>query len=598
MARVWVKKFILSAKQRGSAIIGALIFGGILMIVIGAVMTFTSYRMEASIQEWWTLKAMGIAEAGMAVALAELAKNVNFATHEVTVGKDLPWGSAKTYQVSTKNIGTLSIKAKDKAFWCNFGEGEFKIKCGSVPYKNDNLKTPGIDETKTYKKLEILAKLEGTVRRISAVLQSHLLAREFFLYDGNILSTPEGWLGDKDFNYFCGGRYYGHNGVEIGKVRMEQHVPKPDGTRQIFQEVDFISSGNGNIYCYDDTRFFFKQSPGKEEIFKKNSDITQGNTTYNTSEIYGVPDTKANLGGLPYELIESHPKIPENFRAFVKDELTAIKIPPVRVPFGSLKNQAQSGGLALSSASGKKPAEGVELIDYPLPKMWDEGGSQHSIKAFRIDFGTQISPKNGPAKGIIYSEVDLIVHGNPSGNITIVSEKNIFISGDFNQKGVLKVESKPEGDLERFGLPQNYEPGPWKSLDSKIDYGRNNFDYFGLEGGSLKEGSPRKSLLDDVSKTESKKKHHFAVSLIAKKRIVFDYRNPLDCFENEIYPFMRYKLAEFISKSNDPDNADSDGKIKSAFLVKPFSGEISGCSAQDPAGLEQSLVKFFGRYSL
>lgn len=51
-----------------------------------------------------------------------------------------------------------------------------------------------------------------------------------------------------------------------------------------------------------------------------------------------------------------------------------------------------------------------------------------------VDFGSNLreSKVTVPENGVIYSEKDVVIKGIPK-NISIISAKNVFVAGDFNQ---------------------------------------------------------------------------------------------------------------------------------------------------------------------
>ena len=69
---------ILPSARRGSAIITAIGMGIVLFFIIAAVHTFSSYRMQTTIQESRRVKALALAEAGLELAIGELFRNASF----------------------------------------------------------------------------------------------------------------------------------------------------------------------------------------------------------------------------------------------------------------------------------------------------------------------------------------------------------------------------------------------------------------------------------------------------------------------------------------------------------------------------------------
>jgi hypothetical protein len=163
---------------------------------------------------------------------------------------------------------------------------------------------------------------------------------------------------------------------------------------------------------------------------------------------------------------------------------------------------------------------------------------------------------------MIYAETDVVIKGNPPKDLHIVTPENVFVAGDFNQAG------NPDIIEERYGLPQDYDSG--KNALTSNDY----------------RSEVRAKLLDDIDSSDFR--NHVAATVVAGKRIVYDYRSPVDCFENELYPFMKYKLAASIA---DETNAEQN------TLQHNISGTIEA-SATTEEDFKAAVEDFFDRYKI
>jgi hypothetical protein len=536
-------------KQRqGSAIITAVGLGFILTLIIVMLHIFTSHRVQTVVREGESAKALGIAEAGLELIIAELYTNSSFTTHKLNA--DLTWGSALNWTSTLENNSAHGLVLDNKGsgtYSGKLGDGSFKVKIGLIPYQ-DNENTKTIDESKAYLKVEALGRYADTVRQVTAVLNRRFPAREFLMYDGGILSLVFGQPALTNTNYFSVGHLYGHKGIEIGQILMSRHSPASPGTKQELNEMNAILSGNGGIYIY---------SPIKAKFFAKNTQslvdfVIPTNTTFPTNGTYDDPTQKEH-GAFPRELTEKLPKIPETLKPWIKDKEDGFSISPRSPAFELYKTEAEkSDGLFISS--GKNSSY---MTKYQLPHGWKPNTS--SLDVAYLDFGTGLHDGNVkvPANGVIYSDNDIVIKGNPDANVSIISTKNIFIAGDFNQRG------DPDDPDFRYGFPQDYDDKALISHNYKAD-------------------------LAELLKTDAtrEKKYHYAATVIAKERIVYDYRSPVDCFENEIFPFMKYELAKAITADEAFSKANCLEKNQAAFK----------CAAADVDAFKDNIKDFFVKY--
>lgn len=539
--------------RRGSATLIALGMGFVLLIVIAGVRSFSSYRIQNTITESRNLKALAIAEAGVSMAIAELANNSRFKTHKVNA--NLTWSTpedtSKSLQNDT-NFGFSLAAAAKGTYNGRLGDGEFKVRLGPIPYQDDP-RTLNIDESKAFFLVESMGKIGDTIRVVKSVLQRRFPGREFLLYDGGFLSLVYGTPGMNNTNKFSTGHLYGHLGIEIGRILNSSHSPCTPGTNQELYDMNSIISGDGGIFLYNDIKAQFRARPGLPALdttLKKNS-------TFPLNGTYTTPDGK-KYGEYPKELLETTPEIDDPSGALkdrVKDKNAHVSLTPISPEFEAYKKEAQSQGTYIPLSACNE--------DYPLTAGWPSPG-----KVKILDFGTQLHNGNAnvPTNGVIFSDGPLVIKGNPKKGVKIVSRKDIFVAGDFNQAGDPNATGGGGQNPQRYGFPQSYQDNAGKNEDYK---------------------DTAKALLKDDIDT-SKFVHHQAATIIAHDRIVFDYRSPIDCFENELYPYMKYKIAT---------------QLKNATAAKMSVLQVSGnggaqIDATTPASVSNSIASYFSDFPL
>lgn len=544
--------------KSGSAIITAIGMGVVLLFVIAAVYTFSSHRMQTTILESQKVKALGLAEAGLELVIAELLNNSSFATHETTSAFEWKNDLPRTSSVENNSNHALKITNSGRGtYHGKLGDGEFKVKVALIPYKDDT-KTKAIDESLSFLRVESLGKFENTIRKIEAVVNRRFPAREFLMYDGGFLSLVYGKPGNNNKNVFSTGHLYGHEGVEIGRILNTAQSPSPQGpgTTQELDDMNAIISGAGGIFIYSPINAKFREKRGAPAL----STVIPKNTVFPLNGTYDNPADK-EYGAYPNELKEARPALSENLKPWIKDAEDGISLAPRKPNFVGLKADAKTPkGLFFSASDNSGMSK-----KYRMPNGWTENGANH-LDAVILDFGSNLReskvslPPN--FNGVIYSEKDVVIKGNPPANINIVSDRNVFVAGDFNQSG------DPNDFNEFYGLPQDYKGG---NALTATDYADNIKD----------------KLKDDVSNDPTKHKHHVAATVIAAHRIVYDYRSPVDCFENEIFPYMKYELAKAIT---------DDATAKANCLEKNRSGIIN--AGTNEASFTAKIEKYFQQFPI
>lgn len=547
--------------KAGSAILTAIGMGVVLFIIIAAVYSFSSYRMQATILEGQRVKALAIAEAGLELAIGELLNNSGFATHVTT--KEFEWKNAlprKHSQDNNSDHGFKITSGNSGFYGGKLGDGEFKVKVGCIPYKDDD-KTKTIDESFSFLRIEALGRFENTVRRVEAVINRRYPAREFLMYDGGFLSLVYGEPKLQNKNVFSTGHLYGHSGVEIGRIMLNAHSPVVHGTTQELDDMNAIISGAGGIFIYSPIKAKFREKRG---VAAKSVEIPK-NITFPTNGTYKNPADK-KFGAYPEELKGDPPPIDDSLKPWIKTKDDGISITPRAPSFTQLKAEAKTAkGMFFA-----KTDSGALSKKYKMPNGWTADNSSH-LPAVILDFGSNIreSKVTLPANfnGIIYSEKDIVIKGNPPVDVQIISDKNVFVAGDFNQSGDPKSATQLDKFDEYYGLPQDYIAG--SNALTATDY---------TDNIKLK-------LTDDVNATAYK--NHVAAKVIARERIVYDYRSPVDAFENELFPYMKYELAKRI--------ADDDA-AKANCLERNRSGTLNASS--DQATFEAAIDDYFAKFPI
>lgn len=548
--------------KKGSAIITAIGMGIVLLIVIAGVFSFSKYRTQTVVNESKKVKALALAEAGLEVALGELFNNASFQTHEVdkpsSADESPKWKESSlnrecllqpnnenghNFQIDSSTSGTISG---------TLGDGKFKVRIGNIPY-DDNPNTKAIDESKAYVFIEAMGMYDKTVRKIEAVVNRRYPCREFLMYDGGILSVVYGQSGQQytnDSNIFSVGHLYGHQGVEISQIKYYQQQSGHDGTKQELKDIDAILSGAGGIFFYSDVKAHFKNKNSGE-----GKDVTiKANCIFPTNGSY--PEGKRNHGEFPTELKDQTPAIPQEISSWVKDKNSGISIPPKAPSFAQYKKEAQSGGKYYSSGN----------TQYKVSSAYGD-----TVNAVYLDFGSGNSKireannecKNIPTNGVFYSDTDIVIKGNPPKDVSIVSEKNIFVAGDFNQNS-----GGGDGE-EKYGFPQYYSNNALKDQTYEPNI---------------------EKLFENDKDSNATNRYHVAATIVAKERVVFDHRSPVDCFENELVPYLKYELAKAI-------NTDSSKNIDQT--LDPNGWKSLSIKASDTYdGFKESIASFTKKFKI
>lgn len=535
--------------------------GIVLMLVILGLHSFSSYRIQTTIQTSRKTKALAIAEAAIEMAIAELSYSYNYETNKTN--KNLEWleEQDRPQLLQSNSAHNFSLNSSSKGVYSGkLGDGEFKVKIGNIPYQDDD-RTLNINEEFAYVFIEALGKYEDTIKRVKVVVNRRFPAREFLMYDADILSLVYGEPGQSNKNVFSTGHLYGHKGIEISRILTKRHNPVSPGTDQELDDMNAIISGAGHIFLFSPIKTKFRDKPnlpGPNLVLPKNYSFPSHGT-------YLKPNGK-KYGEYPQEMLAAKPEFPEDLKdrigPWFKQKEDGVSLELQVDSYYKYREAAKEAGKGLYFAANYADANFGK--NYRVPDGWT-GNSNKTVKSILLDFGNNIRPGNVnlPANfnGVIFAEDNIVIKGNPPKDLNIVSPKNVFVAGDFNQAG-----DKNEID-EFYGMPQDYEYG--KNALTANDY----------------HPDVREKLQDDLSASF---KNHVAAKVIAGERVVYDYRSPIDCFSNELYPFMKYKLGSYLA---------GESNSRSNTLEHNQSGQIvASCSTRE--GIASGVASFFSEYKI
>ncbi|MFC1743646.1 hypothetical protein ACFL35_06595 [Candidatus Riflebacteria bacterium] len=543
--------------RRGSAVIVAVGLAVVLLFLVAGFSHFSIESTRTASEEGKAYIASSYAEAGLNLVIGELRKNPEFLTHT----KVDPLSGAKNYSLYLQGdeAGLLKIDSGTQGVVKGtIGFGEFRVAICKVKMKDDR-KTPTINESDRYYRVVSMGKYKKSVRKISAIIQKNLVGKEYLMYNGGVLPLIYGKTGVNEYNYLGNASFYGHNGIEVGRVSMEKHQKRQPGTG-----IKFFNTGTletqGGVWVYHSTDLEVRRKNNRK-VMK----ILKANYSFPTRGKYPGGKKGEEGGEYPEQMAEPKPLANPEADMKVLDEHifnSFNRTPPKLVkelPFAFWEQKAKDDGIFLDSSY-------PDITEYQSPYKDHPGLGNGKFKCIKLNFG----PFNGqggqkddpltPRNNLIYSKLPLLIYGNPDKNLLIVSEKDIFIIGDFNQAG-------KKGKKEHYyGFPQNYPKNePKKQQDYKYPH-------------------PAEDLARDYSGV-----CHKAVSVIAKARFWYDYRNPLYFLKNELRPYLAYEIAR-MARGRDVSKVKYSGSLYNQFLATSGQGMES---VTDTDVLKSKLKDYF-----
>ncbi|MGM0599012.1 MAG: hypothetical protein ACQETH_04240 [Candidatus Rifleibacteriota bacterium] len=447
----------LSRLRDGQALIVILMICLVLGILGGAVLRFQSGQINLLSKSARDYIALCVAEAGIHCVLAEMKADYQFVTHGNPYIPTENWGSpAKHKYPILKSYKLLKLDSNDRGTYSGKIEipsmkqtGEFKVRLKLIKAKN-SVDSKTVDESHRYFQLEAIGQVDDTFRKISTVVEK-IVPGNFVFYDGQVLDTG----GFGPYRVIPGevksGRLYGHELVIFSRRGMKDRGLK-------FLENEKISTP-GHIKAKSPATVEFNNGPkGRIKSSNDSSD----------------PESFANYVRKNGDTVIDY---------FLQDGYHGARpqqLPPLNPLYW--KRASRPSPVFLRPGCG---------YDGFSKSEWRNPGKPGEV-VYDLFFGWEYKKKDD--KVLLYSEVPLRIWGCPPyKSMTIFSEKDVYIAGDFN--------ANPDN-------PQNYTLG-YK------DYTKDP------RNGTDKNG----------------------VMVLSMGRIWFDYSNPLNFLRNELMTLLDYEIA-------------------------------------------------------
>ncbi len=527
-----MNKFKFYGKNKNGMMLPLVLFA--VMLVGSFALYFHNYRMmqvkmSSSIGNFYN--ALNIAEAGMNAAITEMSTQFNWKTHQTqgTAG-NTEFTSAIKHDNAIKGGGVLEYVSGSKGtYYGQLGDyGEFKVKVGIEKIAGDNPTTKTVNEDYMFYRIESIGKYGNYYQKITAIIQKRILSEEYLLYDNDFLDMVLGvnskGLGDNIFNI---GSLYGRRYVFLGT--NQKNTPKLE-----IKNATNISTA-GELYVWDN---YVKVNGSRLS--------PSGNSSYSKYKLNnGGSLVKPGEGDF---VVRQDKDINKNFakngKNVLKDANNGGKLEILNFDeiFPKFAIKAKTKGLFITK--GTNVGYEDNLFENPYPEI----GNPQDIK--HIDFGefgdgdSALGTLPSDYNGIIYSMVPLRVRGCPDVDTVIVSDKDIYVCGDFNQSSKVIQSYKTTNLLE-------YMPNP---LTGK--------DYF-KEDREFRENNPDKKY----------GLHRNRCKIISRQKIWYDYTRPDFVYKNELLPFIEFQLCTLLTKKGSGYSMMQD--IKDEFiLVRKTPGDL------------------------
>lgn len=444
-------------KRAGQAIIALLMICLIMGILAGAVFTFQSGQRHLLSRTATDYLALSVAEAGLHAVMAEMNADYQFVTHGNPYIPRDDWGAPATrryFHIANTDIltidsnnrgtytGTLNLPVMRK-------RGQFKVRMRLLRAFNST-ETTTVSESHRYFLLEAAGRVGDSHRIISTVIEK-TVPGNYLLYDGQILDTGAFGPYSGTFGQFDSSRIYGHEMISFSQRGSIDRGVRLTNTEKIYTPGHIFAHTNTNIEFSDNNRITLTSSndssnPDNFVNYKRKSDRRVID--------YYIQDGEHGARSHKFPQLN-----PEYWRSATRPA------PIILRPGSNYGNFKQS--------KWRNPAKPNETV-YDLFFGWEY--------------------RNLDKKVLLYSEVPLRIWGCPPyKGLTIFSEKDVYIAGDFN--------ANPDN-------PQNYD-------SSYMDYTRD------VRNGTDKNG----------------------VQVLSMGRIWFDYSNPMQFLRNEFRTLIDYEIA-------------------------------------------------------
>jgi len=502
---------------------------GLFLVIMGKLRKGQSTLLSKSAKDF---VATTVAEAGLNCLLGELRYDPSYRTHwYYKPGNENQWASPQASR-DTNLGGALDLEVagvKKGIYSGNTSLGEFKLKAAPFYGAKENSDTVGLVEKEMYYYIEVVSLVgdgkadTSSFRKIKALLERRSPITENLLFDGEMLDLGLGpFIGAP--NSLRQGRLYGYQYITLNTLGGS------DQGSELF-EMQKIETP-GMIRALKDTHIEFADK--KSVVLSPNNDSTN-DKKFNPHDGFLLDGARGahpiRMTHLPKERLLDKALHPRKYGGLVIEKNT--------FPISIFKNPYDS------------KAEYVDLdfgeYRVNLSPSESEGGGgsgetdpdDDSASPYNGDDPAPIAKLHGKSV-LIYSKMPLRIWGCPDRNITIFSEGDIVIAGDFNQN--------PD-------TPQDYPDGTFQNYQTKLRNGKG-----GNKVGAL---------------------------LMCDGRVLIDVSRPSLFLANEMKPYFSFALGMTLH----PASPELEKDMREAFCpVDPTKRKpILGLGVPGPDGVQVAL---------
>jgi len=506
--------------------------------------------------------ASSVAESGINCVLSEINYNFEWKTHEMDE-TELKTNGSFVFTDAISPEPAVNLKGNDEIdieldgsyngtleLW-EEEEATFKVKCGVLPtYDNPNTDTD--DESRIFLYIKSVAGFGDKFRAVDAIVQT-AFANKYIIFDGKDALICFGSTASGEKTYIANGEIYGKEHVLLGT---------PDGASSpelVIENIDSVSTGKDGYICVaqpDENKITINNDE-KGVINEKIGDYQDVNTKvkevlnagsedpddYKIKTFNGIFRDKCT-GGRDFDLdFDGVQNFYKNLATGMPGHGEGIFVEKTTVPAANWheykNNKYHDAYKGIDNSPGSSRFE-VVFWDFGLSVMGDGSNSD--------DFGSYTenklpkSLKPSDFNGVIYSEVPLVIWGNPDRDLIIYSEQDIFIAGDFNQRQLA-------GTLEVTYLGGRPQPVRQNYKATKA------IEYMDVDGKTHAE-------INEAWRTSNPTYYQGVywnnVDVISEQRIWNDYTDPRKFAKNEIIPLIRFEIyAELFRKTDGTNNGDT-----------------------------------------
>ncbi|MGM0607478.1 MAG: hypothetical protein ACQESP_03560 [Candidatus Muiribacteriota bacterium] len=534
-----------------------------------------------------------VAEAGLNAAVHEINTNFEWGTHDTaevqadgTFNFTTPRSDISNYiegndRFEINEPGTGEYTGKMKIMDSDNFDAEFKVKSARIR-SGDNPLTTTVDESNIFNMVQVVSKFNDTYRKIEAIIQI-AYANKYILYDGKyqLLAFGVG-SGSQEEIVLADGEIYGKEQVLLG---TQKNSAGSEGPPLHLSNNPSISTGtNGLIAMAPSDKERVSVTRNTLNGVAIGSDYTKINTKIKEVESDSAADEEQEQ-----EILKGENK----FGNLFKDRYTGGR--DYDIDYEGLKNYYKA--LALGNMEGQGTGIYIEESNsdiywqhYPIPyeaRYKTLGGPDDSeFQVMKVDFGEMVmeaalnlsnSDDFGPSddnklpfsppgdfNGVIYSEVPLVIWGNPDRDMMIYSEKDIFIAGDFNQRQVTGTMTVAGENPEP--VKQNYQSKSLLEYEEMEDYITGNENWRTMNPG---HGAYWQN-----------------IDIISETRVWIDYTDPRKFSRNEIIPFIHYEIYRELYREFEDDGEGNYNILEVDDNTREAAHEFSVLSPEDPSDMD------------